>query len=82
MISLSYRRTEKGEEINKNIEGLKQYIKDYSLLKDKDKETLTVWEEYLIYSVIFDINDAKIVQKIFDFVEIEFERGKIYFQKV
>ena len=78
----SYRRTEKGEEINKNIEGLKQYIKDYSLLKDKDKEALTVWEEYLIYSVIFDINDAKIVQKIFDFVEIEFERGKIYFQKV
>lgn len=78
----SYRRTEKGEEINKNIEGLKQYIKDYSLLRDKDKEALTTWEEYLIYSVIFDINDTKIVQKIFNFVEIEFEIGKIYFQKV
>lgn len=78
----SYRRTEKGEEINKNIEGLKQYIKDYSLLKDKDKEALRVWEEYLIYSVIFDINDENIVKKIFNFVEIEFERGKIYFQKV
>ncbi len=39
----SYRRTEKGEEINKNIEGLKQYINDYSLLKDKDKEALMIW---------------------------------------
>lgn len=77
----SYRRTEKGEEINKNIEGLKQYIKDYSFLEDKDKETLMVWQEYLIYSVIFDINETDIVQKILNFVEIEYERGKIYFEK-
>ena len=77
----SYRRSEKGEELNKKIEGLKQYIKDYSLLKNKDKDALKIWEEYLIYSVIFDINDTNIVQEILNFVEIEFERGKIYFEK-
>ena len=77
----SYRRTEKGEELNKKLEGLKQYIKDYSLLKDKDKDALTIWEEYLIYSVIFSINETNIIQEILNFVEIEFERGKIYYYK-
>jgi heme/copper-type cytochrome/quinol oxidase subunit 2 len=78
----SYKRTEKGEEINKNIEGLKKYIKDYSLLNDKEEKELTIWEEYLIYSVIFNLNNTDIVQKISAFIEFEYEIGKIYISKV
>jgi len=76
----SYHRTEKGEEVNKRIEGLKKYIKDYSLLNEKRKNELIMWEEYLIYSVIFDLNDA-IVEEMQKLIEIEFEYGKIYFEK-
>ena len=47
------KRTQKGEDINVKIEGLKKYIKDYSLLSEKNKDALDVWEEYLIYSVLF-----------------------------
>lgn len=50
-------RTTKGNEINKNLEGLKNYIKEYSLLKEKDDDSLTLWEDYLIYAVIFGQNN-------------------------
>jgi len=53
---------------------------DYSLLNEKSKNELIIWEEYLIYSVIFDLNDT-IVQEMSKLIEIEFEYGKIYFEK-
>lgn len=62
--STSDHRTKKGEEVNKKIEGLKQYIKDYSMLEQSEKEALEIWEDYLIYSVIFDINATGIVEKL------------------
>lgn len=49
-------RTELGEVVNVKLEGLKNYIKGYSLLKEKEKEQLKLWDEYLIYSVMFNEN--------------------------
>lgn len=51
------RRTTKGEEINIKLEGLKNYIQEYSNLKEKNTDDILLWEEYLIYSVIFNLND-------------------------
>lgn len=51
------RRTNKGEEINIKLEGLKNYIQEYSKLEEKNTKDMLLWEEYLIYSVIFNIND-------------------------
>ena len=65
----SFKRTEKGEEINEKLEGLRKYISEYTLLKDKDSKTIELWEEYLIYSVILDINKTKIVDNIMKMVE-------------
>lgn len=76
----SYVRTEKGEEINKKIEGLKKYIKDYSLLDEKSQKELIVWEEYLIYSVIFGLNNI-VLKEMLKFVEIKYELGKVYIEK-
>lgn len=78
----SYSRTESGEDINKKLEGLKLYIKNYSLLKEKDKQSLQIWEEYYIYSVIFGINkNDDMIEKIMELVEIDLEQGKIYYSK-
>ena len=63
----SYERTEKGEEINLKLEGLKKYIKEYGSFEDKEKETLILWEEYLVYSVIFGVN-TKVYEDIEKFV--------------
>ena len=32
-------------------------IDEYSLLKEKTSEDITIWEDYLIYSVIFNQNN-------------------------
>lgn len=61
----SYIRTNKGEVINERLEGLKNYLKDFSLMHERDENSLTLWENYLIYSVIFNQN-TKIIKSICD----------------
>ena len=60
-----YIRTKKGEILNENLEGLKNCLKDFSTLHEKDENSLTLWEDYLIYSVIFNQN-TKIIKNICD----------------
>lgn len=74
----SYIRTKDGEELNEKIEGLKNYINKYSNMQTREKEELTLWEDYLIYSVIFNIN-TKIIEDISNLIEYELEYGRIYF---
>ena len=52
----NYIRTKKGEELNENLEGLKNYLNDFSIMNERDEKSLTLWENYLIYSVIFNQN--------------------------
>ena len=59
----SYIRTKKGETLNENLEGLKNYLKDFSTMHEKNEESLTLWEDYLIYSVIFNQN-TKVIKNI------------------
>jgi len=51
-----YMRTEKGKEINRQLDGLKLFIKEFSNIDNKEAKYLFLWEDYLIYSVMFDIN--------------------------
>ena len=53
-------RTKKGEELNEKMEGLKQYLKEYSLLDERETDAVVLWEEYLIYSVMFGQNTKAI----------------------
>ena len=55
-------RTDKGEEINKKLEGLKIFIRDFSILEGREKRELILWKEYLVYSVMFNMN-KKIVNE-------------------
>lgn len=61
----SYIRTKKGEIINEDLEGLKNYLKDFSNMHERDEKSLTLWEDYLIYSVIFNQN-SKVIKNIWD----------------
>lgn len=58
-----FKRTEKGEEININLEGLKNYLNEYSLIEKRSYEGIKIWEDYLIYSVIFKQN-MKLIDEI------------------
>lgn len=57
-----YIRTKNGEKVNEKLEGLKKYLEDFSSLENKSEEELVLWEDYLIYSVIFNQNEKIIKQ--------------------
>ena len=59
-----YVRTEYGVDINKKIEGLKNYIKEYSLLHEKDSDALKIWDDYYIYYAIFERKQIVITDHI------------------
>ena len=77
--SKSYKRTDIGEEINKKIEGLRNYVKDFSVLDKREKHELMIWDEYLIYSVLFEQNQ-NIINELSSLVEADIEVGKVYFE--
>lgn len=41
-------RSRKGENINTHLEGLKNFLKDFSALDERTQEQLVLWDEYLI----------------------------------
>lgn len=61
-IKMPYIRTKKGNEINEKLEGLKAYIKDFGSLEEKESKEIILWEEYLIYSVLFNQNEKVILE--------------------
>lgn len=60
-----YKRSTKGEEINKKLEGLKNYLNDFSLMRKKELDEIVFWEDYLIYSVLFNQN-KNIINEIYN----------------
>lgn len=51
-----YRRTSKGNELLNKAYALKNYLKDFSIIDKRTEKELVLWEYYLIYAVILDIN--------------------------
>jgi uncharacterized membrane protein len=49
-------RTSKGDGINHKLEGLKIYLRDFGSLDQKTKSDVVLWNDYLIYSVMFGDN--------------------------
>ena len=64
-----YFRTKISEEINNKLEGLKNFLKDFSILDERNTKEILLWDEYLIYSVLFSHN-KKIVEKYKDLIVI------------
>lgn len=58
-----YIRNKQSRNINKKLEGLRKYVKDFSQLSESQYNEIVLWEDYLIYSVILGQN-SKIVKEI------------------
>lgn len=54
--------TEDGEIERLQWKGLKNYMEDFSLLKEKDVPDLILWEKYLVYATAFGISEKVIKQ--------------------
>lgn len=59
-------KTQKGYEIFTKIVGLKNYVKDYSMLSDSELKEIAIWDDYLIYAIIFN-NTSKLNKEAKDF---------------
>ncbi len=68
----NYERTEKGNEIAEKINGLKKYINEFSLLSQREKEEVILWEDFLIYAVTLEENE-KIIKDIFRYKNINMD---------
>lgn len=60
-----YNRTKAGKEINAKMEGLKKFLLDYSKIETREKEEIILWQDYLVYAVMFGINN-EIVKEIYE----------------
>ena len=61
------KRTKKGEELLEQIYGLKNFLKDFSIIKDRKLEEVYLQEHYLVYALTLDVNtkvDDEILKKI------------------
>ncbi len=53
--NFKYVRTEKGQELYTKLIGLKKFLKDFSVIDERKKEKLYIWEDYMIYVILFDL---------------------------
>lgn len=61
-------KTQKGYELYVKILGLKNYIKDYSRLSERELREISIWEDYLIYAIIFN-NTSNLNKEALEFYD-------------
>jgi uncharacterized membrane protein len=59
-------KTQKGYEIYTKIVGLKNYIKDFSILSKRELQEIAVWDDYIIYAIILN-NTSKLNKEAMEF---------------
>ena len=47
-------KTQKGFDIYTKIIGLKNYLKDYSMISERELKEISIWEDYLVYAIMFN----------------------------
>ena len=64
-----YERTNQGKILAEQIAAMQRYIHEFSLLSDKEKEYIKLWDEFLVYAVVLEENE-KIIDDIFSYKNI------------
>lgn len=67
-----FERTEEGEILVEQIAGIKNFIHDFSLLSEKEKESIVLWEDFLIYAIVLEENE-KITKDIFGYKNVNLD---------
>jgi len=62
--------TQKGVEEQEQWKGLANYIKEFSMINEKEVPAIVVWEKYLVYATAFGIADTAIKQMQASYPEV------------
>ncbi len=71
------KRTKLGNELTEKIVGLKNFIHDFSLLSEANKEHLKIWQDYLIYAIVLEEN-SRVVNEIGNYYKIDLNSFQVY----
>ncbi|MBQ6860951.1 MAG: DUF2207 domain-containing protein [Clostridia bacterium] len=69
--------TKKGKQIYKKAYGLKAYIEEYSLIKERELDSTIVWDDYLTYAIAFGISN-----KVTDLVGEDIMKANMILQRI
>lgn len=64
------KRTIEGEKLTDKILGMKNFIHDFSMLGDADKEAVILWDDFLVYAIVLEEN-TKIIEEILELKNIQ-----------
>lgn len=65
-----YERTSEGKMLVEQIVGMKNFIHDFSILSEREKEEVKVWNDFLVYAVLLEEND-KVIKDIFKYKNVD-----------
>ena len=64
---------ENGKILMEQVFGIKNFIHDFSLLSEKEKEEVMLWNEFLIYAIVLEENSI-----IINEISKKFEMNNIF----
>jgi len=70
-----WERTELGNETAEKIAGLSRFIREFSLLSEANRESVELWDDYLVYAIVLEENE-KIAADICKRCKINLRRFK------
>lgn len=59
------------KELEKKIKGLEKFLKEYSMLEERTAKEIELWEDYLIYSVLFGHN-KQVVEEYEKYIDVDY----------
>ena len=65
-----YERTSEGKILVEQIAGMKNFIHDFSNLSTEEKDSVILWNDFLVYAVLLEEND-KVVKEIFNYKNVD-----------
>ena len=51
-------RTDKALELSSKLNGLKNFLKDFTIISDKQIEEIKIYDDYILYGIIFDLKGS------------------------
>lgn len=76
----SLKRTTRGEQLTDEILGMKRFLHDFSMLNEADKESIALWDDFLIYAIILEENKT-IIDEILEVKNIKYFDSIMLIQK-
>lgn len=72
----TYEKTDKGERLEQDVFRFMNYLRDFSIINERESSEIQLWDEYMIWAVLLGIADE--VQEQFSFVYPGYEMHSFY----